>query len=147
MCPKGIYVLYIHTFIRVYYVAGVYDSEMIEPGLYSTILGLQLDCHTFHSFALCSTGCCVRVCWFCPLSVCAWSGLCCDQWVFSVQGAAQGQNALLPETRGDRKPGPEGARRRGLQVSSTLTYSDVTLHTRPALCFIIVCIFLQLLTA
>lgn len=50
-------------------------------------------------------------------------GLCCDQWVFSVQGAAQGQNAVLPETRGDRKPGPEGARRRRIQVSC----SDVTL--------------------
>lgn len=39
--------------------------------------------------------------------------------VFSLQGAAPGQNALLPETRGDRKSGPEGAGRRRLQVSST----------------------------
>lgn len=117
----------IHTFIRAYAVAGVYRSE--TRGMYGAILGLHLNCHTFHSFELCSTGCCVCVCvcWFCSLSVCAWSGLCCDHWVFSVQGAAQGQNAVLPETRGDRKPGPESARRLGLQVSSTLTYSDDTL--------------------
>lgn len=53
----------IHKFISVF-VAEVYISEMMGPGPHSAILGLQLNCHTFHSFALCSTGCCVRVCVF-----------------------------------------------------------------------------------
>lgn len=50
-----------------------------------------------------------------------------DQWAFCMQGAAQGQNALLPETGGDRKPGPAGTRRRGRKVSSTLINSHGTL--------------------
>lgn len=50
--------------------------------------------------------------------------LCGDWWVFSVQGAAPRQNALLPETRGDRKPGPERAGWGRLQVS----YTDILLE-------------------
>lgn len=40
-----------------------------------------------------------------------------------MQSAAQGQNALLPETRGDWKPGPESAGWSRVQVS----YSYITL--------------------
>lgn len=98
-------------------------TRIIQHNLWITarLSHISLICIVFDCVCVCS---CAR--WFCSLSVCSWSGLCFDQWVFSAQGAAQGQNALLPETRGDRKPGPEGTRRRGLQVSSTLTYSDVT---------------------
>lgn len=41
-----------------------------------------------------------------------------------MQGAAPCQNALLPETRGDRKLGPERARRGRIQVS----YTDINLE-------------------
>lgn len=56
---------------------------------------------------------CVSGCVGCAHSAfCGWTGLCLTGRIFSPQGAAPGQNALLPETRGDRKSGPEGARRR-----------------------------------
>lgn len=58
---------------------------------------------------------CLSILWFLrPQHV---SMLCGDWWVFCVQGAAPRQNALLLETRGDRKPGPERAGWGRLQVS------------------------------
>lgn len=59
-----------------------------EPWLYSASFGLQLSCHTFPSFALYWTGVSACECGggggLCSLSSCVWSGLCCDQWGFSV---------------------------------------------------------------
>lgn len=48
-----------------------YSSKIVGLWLYSTSFGLQLDCHTFRSFALYLAGVCVCewVCWICFLSV------------------------------------------------------------------------------
>lgn len=65
---------------------------------------------------------CLSILWF--LHGQHFCTLCNDWWAFSVQGAAPCQNALLPKTRGDRKPGPERAWWGRLQVR----FSDIRLE-------------------